>query len=65
MSILIALDGPPMPKNLSLGFANNKGADHPAHPPSLISAFVIHLFESTICKLATIEISFFLASPFS
>ena len=26
------------------GFANNKGADQPAHPRSLISAFVIRFF---------------------
>ena len=39
------------------GFANNKGADQPAHPRSLISAFVIHFLESTICKLVTDKIS--------
>ena len=44
-------------ENLSSGFANNTGADQPAHPRSLISAFVIRFFESTICKLATGEIS--------
>ena len=50
-------------ENLSLGFAHNKGADLPAHPRSLISAFVICFLESTICKLATGEISiFYLAS---
>ena len=49
--------------NLSSGFANNKGADQPAHPHSLISAFVIRLLESIITKLATNEISiFYLAS---
>ena len=41
------------------GFANNTGADQPAHPRSLISAFVNHVLESTISKLATSEISFF------
>ena len=41
------------------GFANNTGADQPAHPRSLISAFVIRLMESIICKLATGEISIF------
>ena len=41
------------------GFVNNTGADQPAHPRSLISAFVVHLFESIICKLATGEISIF------
>ena len=32
------------------GFANNTGADQPAHPRSLISAFVIRLLESIISK---------------
>ena len=40
-------------------FANNKGADQPAHPHSLISAFVICLFESIISRLAMNDISFF------
>ena len=44
-------------ENLSSGFANNTGADQPAHPRSLISAFVIRVLEITICKLATGEIS--------
>ena len=41
------------------GFANNTGADQPAHPRSLISTFVIRFLESTISKLATSEISIF------
>ena len=41
------------------GFANNTGADQPAHPRSLVSAFVIRFLESTIFKLATGEISIF------
>ena len=41
------------------GFANNTGTDQPAHLCSLISAFVIRFLESTICKLATGEISIF------
>ena len=48
-----------MQENLSLGFANNKGADQPAHLHSLISTFVIRLLESIISKLATSEISLF------
>ena len=32
-------------------------AHTPAHPRSLISVFVIHFLESTICALATGEIS--------
>ena len=46
-------------KSCRLGFANNTGADQPAHPGSLISAFVISFLESIICKLATDEISIF------
>ena len=38
---------------------NNKGADQPAHPRSLISDFVICFLESSISKLATGEISTF------
>ena len=39
-------------ENLSLGFANNKGADQPAHQRRLIGAFVISFLESIIFKLA-------------
>ena len=41
------------------GFASNTGADQPAHTHSLISAFVFHFLQSTICKHATSEISSF------
>ena len=40
-------------------FANNKGADQPAHPRSLISAFVIRLSEGIISRLAMSEILIF------
>ena len=46
-------------ENLSSGFANNKGADQPAHRPRLISSLVIRVLESFICKLSTGEISIF------
>ena len=39
------------------GFANNIGAEQPAHSRRLISAFVIHVLESTISNLAKSEIS--------
>ena len=39
-------------------FTSNTGADQPAHPRSLISAFVIRFFESIVRNLATGEISF-------
>ena len=51
--------GPRREKTCLRGFANNTGADQPAHPRSLISAFVIRFLESIICKLATGEISTF------
>ena len=37
---------------LSSGLVNNKGADQPAHPHSLISAFVFRSFESIISRLS-------------
>ena len=46
-------------ENLSLGCTNNKGADQPAHPRRLISAFVIRFFKSIISKVAWSEISMF------
>ena len=38
-------------------YANNKGADQPAHPRSLISAFVVRCLDSIIPLLAIAEIS--------
>ena len=46
-------------ENLSSVFANDKGADQPAHPRSLISAYVICLLEKIIFKLATTKLSVF------
>ena len=51
--------GPRREKTCLRGFANNKCADQPAHPHSLISAFVIGFLKSTISKLAASEISIF------
>ena len=51
--------GPRREKTCLRGVANNTGADQPAHPRSLISAFVICVLKSTISKLATSEISVF------
>ena len=53
------LYGPQREKTCLRGFANIKGADQPAHPRSLISAFVIRLLESFISRPATSEISIF------
>ena len=44
-------------ENLFLSYANNKGADQPAHPRSLISAFVVRCLDSIILLLAIAEIS--------
>ena len=49
--------GPRREKTCLRRFANNNGADQPAHLGSLISPFVIHFSKSSICKLATDEIS--------
>ena len=50
-------NGPRREKTCLRGFANNKGADQPAHPRSLISAFAIRFLERNMCTLATGEIS--------
>ena len=52
------VNGPLHEKTCVWGFANNKGADQPAHPRSLISTFVIHLLESIISRLATNKFHF-------
>ena len=56
---VISIIGPQREKTCLREFANNTGADQPALPRSLISAFVIHALELTISKLATSEISTF------
>ena len=38
-------------------YVNNKGADQPAHPRSLISAFVVRCLDSIIPLLAIADIS--------
>ena len=49
-------NGPRREKTCLRRFVNNTGADQPAHPCSLISAFVIRYLESVIYKLAIGEI---------
>ena len=56
---LLGTYGPQREKPCLRGFANNTGADQPAHLRSLICAFAIRFLESYICKLATGEISNF------
>ena len=43
-------------ENLFMPYANNKGADQPAHPRSLISAYVVRCLDSVIPLLAIDEI---------
>ena len=52
---LYTLIGPRREKTCLGRFANNTGADQPAHTRSLISIFAIRFLESTISKLATNE----------
>ena len=58
-SFSMTLYGPQREKTCLRGLANNTGADQPAHPRSLISAFVIRFLKSVISKLATSEILVF------
>ena len=51
--------GPQRKKTCLREFSNNTGADQPAHPHSLISAFVIRFSQSMVCKLPTGKISIF------
>ena len=48
--------GPRREKTCLRGFANNTGADQPAHPRRLISAYVIRFLQSIIYGLATGQI---------
>ena len=54
--VLVVINGPRREKTCLRGLANNTVADQPAHPRSLVSAFIIRYLESIICKLATGEI---------
>ena len=44
-------------ENLFMPYANNKGAVQPAHPRSLISAFVVRCLDSTVPLVSVSEIS--------
>ena len=44
-------------ENLFMLYANNKGADQPAHPRSLTSAFVVRCLDDIIPRLVIAEIS--------
>ena len=46
-------------KTCLMPYANNKRADQPAHPRSLISTFVVRCLESILCILAISKVSRF------
>ena len=46
-------------KTCLMPYANNKGADQPAHRRSLISTFVVRCFDSMICIIAISKVSRF------
>ena len=51
--------GPGLVKMCLMTYANNKGADQPAHPPSLISTFVVRCLDSMTCILVISKVSRF------
>ena len=54
----VKINGPGHAKTCLMPYANNKGADQPAHPRSLISAFVVRSLNS-ISLASSSEISRF------
>ena len=56
---LQSIFGPGHAKTCLMPYANNKGADQPAHPRSLISTFVVRCLDSMICILAISKVSRF------
>ena len=51
--------GPGHAKMCHMLYANNKGADQPAHPRSLISTFAVRCLDSMICILALSKVKKF------
>ena len=51
------INEPSHEKTCLMPYANNKGADQPAHPRSLISAFVVSCLDSIISLDSIAEIS--------
>ena len=63
LSCSVSIIGPGHAKTCLIPYANNKGADQPAHPRSLINTFVVRCFDSMICILAIYEVlRFYLGS---
>ena len=59
LSMSIVTNGPGHAKTCLMPYANNNGADKPAHPRSLISTFIVHCIDSMICILAISKVSRF------
>ena len=57
MVIITNTDEPGHEKMCLMSYANNKGADQPAHPRSLISTFVVRCLDSIISLDTIAEIS--------
>ena len=51
---------PGQEKMCLMSYANNKGADQPAHPHSLISAFVVRCLDSVMSLVSATKISSFM-----
>ena len=51
------LNEPDHEKKRLISYANNKGADQPAHPRSLISTFVVRCLDSITSLVSISEIS--------
>ena len=52
----MVINEPRHAKTCLMPYANNKGADQPAHPCSLISAFVVRCLDSIISLVSISEI---------
>ena len=57
LTMLTDIHEPGHEKMRLMSYANNKGADQPAHPRSLISAFVVRCLDSIISLDSIAEIS--------
>ena len=55
--ILVYIFEPGHEKTCLMSYANNKGADQPPHPRSLISAFVVGCLDSVMSLVSVIKIS--------
>ena len=53
------INGPGHAKMCFMAYANNKGADQPAHPRSLIRTYVVRRLDSMNCLLALSKVSRF------